>query len=173
MNEESVARILNSQNEHKVIRKPNMNTISYVPLQNQTNPTAIRTITNSTFPSIQPPVTAGEHQRSLIKGRGQYYKNYGQMTQIDQMPGTGVYNTIDETGLTQPGTAEKMDNRTVSSKQHEHEGQRQGQNQLLNVQVHASNTNDPMKMQTKSGFSEPGMASDAISYNEQMFMQQR
>jgi hypothetical protein len=24
-----------------------------------------------------PPVTAGEPQRSLIKGRGQYYKNYG------------------------------------------------------------------------------------------------
>jgi hypothetical protein len=34
-----------------------------------------------------PPVTAGEPQRSLIKGRGQYYKNYGA-----QQPGNTLYS---------------------------------------------------------------------------------
>ena len=90
-------------------------------------------------------------------------------SQVEHIPATNpLGQTIDETGMTQPGTAEKIDGRTHSSKQGAKEF---NPNQLLNVQVHASNQHDPMKQQTRSGFSEPGMASDAISYNEQMFAQ--
>lgn len=99
MNEDSMTRLLSSGNQKNSIGIINPDKT------NAMGPYLVGSPKKSSNAGINTsqPVSASEPQRSLIKGRGQYYKNYG--AQPIGMTNT-MYSGAQQTAASVPGTAE-------------------------------------------------------------------